>query len=217
VPSAQMITAQLTLAANRAIGVAMAWHFAIAVATAALILGLRPSRRAAGAMLATPLVSAAIVAVGIGNLFNGTILGVLGLALVLLALRLSSRPVEVGPVAARTVGVLLVAFGSFYPHFLQDQEPIAYLYAAPTGVVPCPTLSLVIGFALLAGGLGARAWSLTLGLVGLFYGVFGVARLRVYQDAVLIVGAATLLVLAIAQRRAAPVIVAMKRNPLAER
>jgi len=216
VPSAEMITAQLTLAANRAIGVAMAWHFAIAVATAALILGLRPSRRALGAMLAAPIVSAAVVALAIGNPFNGTILGVLGLALALLALRLSSQPVAPGPVGARILGVLLVAFGSFYPHFLQDEMPVAYLYAAPTGVVPCPTLSLAIGFALLAGGLGSRAWSFTLALVGLFYGLFGVARLRVYLDAVLIVGAAALLALAIAQRRAAPAIVATKGNRLAE-
>jgi hypothetical protein len=211
-----MITAQLTLAANRAIGVAMVWHFAIAVATVALILGLRPSRRAAGVMLAAPIVSAAVVALGIGNLFNATILGVLGLALVVLALRLSSRPVELGPVGARIVGGLLVAFGSFYPHFLQDETPVAYLYAAPTGVVPCPTLSLVIGFALLAGAFGSRAWSLALAVVGLFYGLFGVARLGVYLDAVLIVGAAALLILAIAQRPAVPVIVAMKRDRLAE-
>jgi hypothetical protein len=105
-----MITAQLTLAANRAVGLAMAWHFAIAVGIVALLLGVRPTRRAARVLLAVAIVSAAVVALGIGNPFNGTLLGVLGLALVLLALRLSSRPVELGPVAlAQRLPALVIA------------------------------------------------------------------------------------------------------------
>ena len=215
-PSAQTITAQLILASNRATGVAIAWHFAIAVAIVALILGWRPSCRVAGVMLATPVVSAAVVALGFGNPFNGAILAVLGLALALLALPLASRSVTPGPVAARIGGVLLLGFGTFYPHFLQDGTPAAYLYAAPTGIVPCPTLSLAIGFALLAGGLGSRAWSRTLAAVGLFYGVFGVARLGVYLDIPLIAGAAALLILAIAQPVPARAIAPTKRNRLTE-
>jgi hypothetical protein len=72
-----------------------------------------------------------------------------------------------------------------------------YLYAAPTGVVPCPSLSLVVGFALLSGGLGSRAWSLALAIAGLFYGLFGVARLGVRLDIVLVGGSAALLALAL--------------------
>jgi hypothetical protein len=204
--SAQMIIAHLTLASNRAVGVAIAWHVAIAVGIVALILGVRPSRRAAGVMLAAPIVSAAAVALGLGNPFNGTLLAALALALVWLALRLGPEPVASGPAPARTAGVLLVAFGCLYPHFLQNGTPLDYLYAAPTGVVPCPTLSLVIGFALLADGLGSRAWSVTLAVAGLFYGLVGVARLRVYLDIPLIGGAAALLILAIAQRGHAPVL-----------
>jgi hypothetical protein len=55
----------------------------------------------------------------------------------------------------------------------------------------------------LAGGLGSPVWSLVLASVGLFYGLFGVARLRVYLDIPLIVGAAALLTLAIRQQRSA--------------
>jgi hypothetical protein len=198
-PSAQMIIAHLTLASNRAWGVAIAWHFAVAVGIVALILGVRPSRRAAGVLLAVPIVSAAAVARVFANPFNGTILAALALALLGLALRLGTEPVASGPAPARAAGALLVAFGSLYPHFLQNGTPIDYFFAAPTGVIPCPTLSLVIGFALLAGGLGSRAWSLTLAVSGLFYGLFGVARLRIYLDIPLIAGAAALLILAIVQ------------------
>jgi len=203
-PNSQTITDQLTLASNSAVDVAIAWHVATAGAIVALLRGWRPSNRAGGVMLAAPIVSAAAVALAFGNPFNAAILGGLALALVLLALRLAPLPAALGSATARIGGVLLVAFGSFYPHFLQSGTPVAYLYAAPTGVVPCPTLSLVIGFSLLAGGFGSRAWSVTLAAVGLFYGLFGVARLGVYLDIPLIVGAAALLIVAIARRVLAP-------------
>ncbi len=202
-PSPQTIIEQLTLASNSAAGVAIGWHVAIAVAIAAIILGWRPSNRAAGAMLATPIVSASAVAFAFGNPFNGSILAALALTLVLLAPGLGPVRVARGSAVATTVGMLMVGFGSFYPHFVAGGTPLAYLYAAPTGLIPCPTLSLVIGFALLAGGLGSPAWSIVLAAVGLFYGLFGVARLRVTLDIPLIVGAATLLTAAIAGRRSA--------------
>jgi hypothetical protein len=203
-PSPQTIIDQLTLASNNAVAVAIGWHVAIAVATVAVMLGWRPSKRAAGVMLTAPIVSAAAVALAFGNPFNGSILAALALALVLLARRLGPGPVARRSAAAAWAGILLIVFGAFYPHFLQGGSPLAYLYAAPTGLIPCPTLSLVIGFALLAGGLGSRAWSLVLAGFGLFYGLFGVARLHVYLDIPLILGAAALLSLAIGLRRSAP-------------
>jgi len=204
-PDPKTILDQLTLASNSAAGVAMGWHVALVVAVVALGLGWRPSNRLAGVMLAAPIGSAAAVMFTFGNPFNGAVLGVLSLSLALLALRLEARTASPAFTAARPAGILMIVFGALYPHFLQRGAPLAYLYAAPTGLIPCPTLSLVIGFALLAGGLGSRAWSLVLASVGLFYGVFGVARLRVYLDIPLILGAAALLILAIRQRRLAMV------------
>jgi hypothetical protein len=192
-PSSQTILDQLKLVSNSAVSVALGWHVALALAVAALILGWRPSQRAAGVMLATPVISAAAVALTFGNPFNGVILGALGCALVLIALRLPVARVARGGSAAAAVGILMIGFGSWYPHFVEGGTPLAYLYAAPTGLIPCPTLSLVIGFALLGGGLRSRAWSITLAAVGLFYGLFGVVRLGVSLDIPLILGAAALL------------------------
>ena len=45
----------------------------------------------------------------------------------------------------------------------KDMVQRALLYASPVGLVPCPTLAVAIGFALLGNGLGPRVWSLTLG------------------------------------------------------
>ena len=39
---------------------------------------------------------------------------------------------------------------------------MAYAYASPFGLLPCPTLSVVIGLTLIFGGLQSTAWSVLL-------------------------------------------------------
>jgi hypothetical protein len=97
----------------------------------------------------------------------------------------------------------MIVFGLLYPHFLPAGTGWAYLYRAPTGLIPCPTLSLAVGVALFCGGLGSLAWAATLAGLGLFYGLFGVLRLRVGLDIGLAAGAAVLLVVALGIRPAA--------------
>ena len=82
----------------------------------------------------------------------------------------------------------MFAFGWVYPHFLDTSTSLTYLYAAPTGLIPCPTLSIVIGVGLIVGGLGSRAWSIFLGALGDFYSIFGAVRLGVVLDWVLLFG-----------------------------
>jgi hypothetical protein len=101
------------------------------------------------------------------------------------------------------VGALLFAFGWVYPHFLNTSSFLPYLYSAPTGLIPCPTLSIVIGLALILGGLGARTWSLVLGVTGIFYGIFGSAWLGVLIDWVLLLGALTIVFFVLVERRGA--------------
>ena len=100
------------------------------------------------------------------------------------------------------VGILMIAFAWLYPHFLDPRSPMIYVVGAPTGLIPCPTLSLLIGFTLLAGGFGSRAWNLLVAAAGLFYGVFGVARLGVRLDVALAAGGLCLLVLSRSPRPA---------------
>ncbi len=71
-------------------------------------------------------------------------------------------------------------------------HPIAYLIGAPVGLVPCPTLSVAIGLALLAGGVGPRSWTIVLVALGMFYGLFGLFRLGVVLDTGLVIGALAL-------------------------
>ena len=88
----------------------------------------------------------------------------------------------------------MIAFGLIYPHFLNTDSFIKYLYASPLGLVPCPTLSLLIGFVLLYNGFGSNSISIAFIVIGLFYGIFGVFKLGVYLDLGLLFGTITLLI-----------------------
>lgn len=123
------------------------------------------------------------------NPFNGSILGITAVGLIFTAARLPHQRVQIGPSWLVFIGGLIAGFGWVYPHFLNNAQPIQYLYAAPVGLVPCLTISIIIGLSLVLGGFGSRAWCLILAVVGLFYGVFGAVQLGVYIDWVLFAGA----------------------------
>jgi hypothetical protein len=195
-PTTPEILAGLTTIANEGLLVAVAWHFAIATAIVWIVTGWRPTRRAAAVLMATPLVSVAAFAFAYGNPFNGAVFALGALALVILGLTARAGRVQPGPRWATAIGVAMVAYAWAYPHFLDGGSPIVYLFAAPVGLVPCPTVALVIGLSLLAGGVNRRVAGVV-ALLGLFYGGFGAARLGVLLDLGLIVGAIGLAVLAV--------------------
>ncbi len=188
VPSSQAILRGLTDIAQQR-GLAVAWHLVLWMVLGALTFGVRPSKRAAMMALVAPLVSVAVLAVVFGNPFNALVFGVGSIALVATALSASEGPVRRAPSLQAMGGGLLIAFGAVYPHFLPPGTTLEYLYAAPTGLVPCPTLSVVIGVTLIGGGFASRVWSLLLALLGLFYGLFGVLQLGVVIDLALAAGA----------------------------
>ena len=202
-PNPNEILAGLTAIARDNTAWAVAWHIAAAAFLVAWIAGLRPSRRTLALALSLPLLSVGVMAWKYGNPFNGAVFPGAALALCALALKTPSGRATSGTPALRLAGGAMIGFGLFYPHFLPGGAAWAYLYAAPTGLIPCPTLSLTVGVALFCGGLGSRAWAATLAGLGLFYGLFGVLRLRVGLDIVLAAGAALLLVVALGTRPAA--------------
>lgn len=143
VPSPREILDGLTYIANSWIGIAVAWHIAIAGLLAALILGWHPSRRQMSLMLALPLVSVSVFAWLTRNPFNGSVFAVGAVALSTVGAMLPGVPTQRVSNPAALMGLSLVAFGWMYPHFLEGGSVVRYLYAAPTGLVPCPTLSVV--------------------------------------------------------------------------
>jgi len=174
---------------------AVLWHVALAALIAALLLGWRPTQKTGSILLSVPLISVSVLAWLYGNPFNGTVFLLFAVGLAAIGSRRPAVRVERPPAWASAVGIFMVAFGWVYPHFLEGASWVSYLYRAPTGLIPCPTLALVIGLALLANGFSSRAYSVGLGFLGIFYSIFGTFRLGVGIDIVLLIGSAAILVL----------------------
>lgn len=188
-PTAEEILTGLSAVANEWRLIAILWHAYFAILVLALIAGLRPSKRLVGVLLALPLLSVGTLAWIHANPFNGLFFTIASMVLVGIACRIKAGNVTISPPWLVVPAALLITFGWVYPHFLTADRPIDYLYAAPTGLIPCPTLSFVIGVTLLLRGLGSRLWCLVLAIAGLLYGVFGAAMLGVLIDWVLFFGA----------------------------
>jgi hypothetical protein len=187
-PTSKEILAGLASISAGTVSLAIAWHVVAAIFVLGLIFGWRPSRRLGATILAIPLLSVGFLAWVYGQVFNGVVFIAFALALAILGLRLPKSCAYYTPFWGRFFGALMILFGWIYPHFGTGRTWPAYLYAAPTGILPCPTLSLVVGFALLANGFLSLAWTWTLVVIGLFYGLFGAFRLGVYMDLFLLVG-----------------------------
>jgi hypothetical protein len=194
-PTPEQILSSLTTIANQWWILAVIWHIYFGVLAVLLLAGKRPSRRVVGVLLALPLLSVSALAFLSANFFNGAVFAVVAIALIVIALRLSDESVRIAPAWAVGAGMVMFVFGWLYPHFLETSSFLPYLIAAPTGLVPCPTLSIVIGSALIVGGLHSRVWSIVLGATGIFYGIFGAIRLGVTIDYVLLFGALAVLLI----------------------
>jgi hypothetical protein len=198
-PNAGEILNGLSAIANSWQPLAFFWHVYFGAFAASLLLASHLSKRLAGALLVPPIVSVSVLAWIDGNPFNGTAFALLSVVLALLAFRLKATPVKAASATWLAVGAFLFAFGWVYPHFLDAETAATYLYVAPLGLIPCPTLAMAVGVAIIFRGLESPAWSLTLSVAGLFYGVFGAAYLGVTLDWVLAGGALSLLGLLLQQ------------------
>jgi hypothetical protein len=193
-PSPEQILAGLKAIANSWTVLAIVWHVYFGAIIAAVVFGALPKKRPTAFLLVPPLVSVSAAAWNFGNPFNGVVFALIAVLAVVIGIKMQCRKAELAPVWSLLPGVAMFLFGWAYPHFLETSSFVPYLSSAPTGLIPCPTLSIAIGLVLILNGLGSFAFSLLLGIAGLFYGFIGVFRLQVGIDAVLITGAAVLLV-----------------------
>lgn len=116
-----------------------------------------------------------------GNAFNAISFAILAIALAVVAGRADNSRVARGPAWTLMVGGAAIGFGLVYPHFVEGSW-VRVLAAAPVGIVPCPTLAMVAGIAIIAGGFGSRVVPAVLALWVAFYAWFGVVRLGVTLD-----------------------------------
>lgn len=196
-PSTEHILGNLAFISGSWENLAVFWHFYFAMIVVALLFGRRLRKRLAGFLLAPPLLSVGVIAWLEKNPFNGIVFALLAVAVLVLSSRFPCEPARLAPPGFLLPGIALFAFGWAYPHFLPAGSLWPYLYKAPVGLIPCPTLAIVIGLALILDGLGSRALCLALGAAGLFFGIFGVARLGVVVDWTLLLGALLILARAV--------------------
>jgi hypothetical protein len=173
---------------------AILWHIVFYLLILALVFRWQPSNRVLGALMCVPLLSVAVFAWITGNPFNGILFAVASILILVFGLKAPTQTISLSQTPFLVIGIIMVLFGLVYPHFLKPDSIVGYLYASPAGLIPCPTLSIVIGLALMLGGFGSPSITLTLIVIGLFYGVFGVFRLGVHLDLFLIFGTMALLV-----------------------
>lgn len=188
----QILESLLSIVNNYSI-VATIWHIAFYLLLAFLFSRWVPSNKMLILMLSLPLLSVSIFAWSSGNPFNGSLFLILVVLVFLFGLKASSDLAILSSYPFLFIGIIMVVFGLVYPHFLETDSLLKYLYASPAGLIPCPTLSVVIGFALIFNGFGSQTVTVTLISFGLFYGIFGVLKLAVYLDLFLLFGTLSLL------------------------
>jgi len=171
---------------------AIVWHVAFAGLFLALLVGWRPGARLLGVVLGAPLLSVSVVAWLSGNPFNGMMFAALAAALVWSVTRLGNASVILAQSTSIAAAYGVILFGWAYPHFVRVDSWVTYLYASPFGILPCPTLAVVIGVTLLVRNLTAIGWQAALMLAGLIYGAIGVFRLGVLLDWGLLLASAML-------------------------
>jgi hypothetical protein len=191
-PEATQVLEHLRRVANEAVWLAVVWHAVVLIGLAFAKAGWRPPRRVAALLFAAPLASVSALAWSYENPFNGAVFAAMTALLVVVGLRTPHGPVELGPPWARWLGGAMILFAWVYPHFLEAVHPQNYLYASPMGLIPCPSLSLVVGLSLLTGALGSRIWGALVALFGLAYGLMGVFWLGVQLDYGLLFGSLAL-------------------------
>jgi hypothetical protein len=174
--------------------IAVIWHIIFYSLIIAFFLKWEPTNRLLSVLLVFPIISVAILAWINGNPFNGTAFSILAFLFLFFALKTSNQPLNTSQIIYQVVGILLIIYGLVYPHFIETNTIFQYLYASPIGLVPCPTLSVIIGFILLFNGFGLQSIHLVFIIFGLFYGLFGALKLGVYLDLGLIIGSVTLLI-----------------------
>jgi len=192
-PTREEILAGLTWLANEYTGIAIAWHILLFILIAMLFAGWKPGNNVMILVLTSLALSASFFASLQGNFFNASVFALLVITSVFATLKPGKQLMKGDKPGPDIIGLLLIIFGLVYPEFLNVNSLLEYVYAAPVGLIPCPTLAILVGFALVYREFGSVIWTTTLVIAGLFYGLFGALYLKVYLDWVLVAGSCILL------------------------
>lgn len=193
-PTTQEILDNLQAIVNDYRLFALIWHAVIYMIIFALFTKRLPSNKLFTLILCFPILSVALFAFLSGNPFNGILFSILAILILIFGLKATGQAISLSQLPFIATGIIMIVFGLVYPHFVETNSIITYLYESPVGLIPCPTLSMLIGFVILFNGFGSLPVTISFTVYGLFYGIFGVVKLGVVPDLFLIFGSILLMV-----------------------
>lgn len=91
-------------------------------------------------------------------------------------------------------GILGLVFGFWYLHWVDSPILLNALIFSPIGTLNCPTMVTICGFLCLSKKPRSTILEVTVALITLYFGFFGIFRLGAYIDVVLIICALFLIV-----------------------
>lgn len=139
-------------------------------------------------VLALLCTSVAVIASINGNYFNGGFFVIL-LGFVFIEFFRRRNEIETVFFGRHTWGenvknafcFAMILLGLLYPHFV-NVSPVLFIFLSPLGIIPCPTLTVVMGLLNLFYPRVSKGVYTAATLMALFYGITGVFLLQVYMD-----------------------------------
>lgn len=182
--------------------IAIVWHLVLYIFLAFVLLTKsKVSNRITGCLLSLLLLSVSLFAWLAKNPFNGLVFLLAGLGMFFFSCTVPTVKIKLNPsVRLRAAGIIILLFGLVYPHFL-GPPGFVYIYGAPAGIIPCPTLLVITGFSLMFQLWQSRKWMIILLTADIFYSLLGVFLLHVYIDVLLVVASVLLFVQLLADKK----------------
>jgi hypothetical protein len=199
----QVISQALSMIADKLAPLSISMHAALIVAVVAGLLLTSMRVRLFGGFMALLAASAASVALAYFILPNILVFG-LYFVLILRALWRGELGWELAQTNAadRLFGLIGLAFGFWYLHWVESPVMLNALWHSPLGVLNCPTMLAISGLLCLTNRRPAILEFLS-GVACVYFGLFGIFLLGAYVDvAMLACGAYQLVRLATARRSA---------------
>ncbi|HYE82076.1 MAG TPA: hypothetical protein VEG39_07910 [Clostridia bacterium] len=151
--------------------------------------GSKWKRIAFDSMIVLLLVSVAAISILNGNPFNFLTFTILSVFAVIELFK-AENDIKFDVFSLNTLAcIAIILVGLWYPHFA-NTHPVLMLLLAPTGIIPCPTLMVVLGLLNLVYPKINRGLYTVTSLMGVFYGATGIFMLKVTLDVPLLLIAA---------------------------
>lgn len=186
--SPERILNYLTMVSNQNLWLNALIHLMVLAAVLVLIFGKNTKIKqwVVDGVICLLFISVATVSFVYGNPFIFLIMAVLTI-FALIELRQGKNEFTTPKFNLHTlIAFTSIIIGFWYPHFVKA-NPIALLLVSPAGIIPCPTLLIVLGLLTLAYPKVNKTQYIITVLIGTFHGNTGVFQLKVFLDMAIII------------------------------